>query len=219
MRMSSSSSGCSVSSRERDISGETTENDGFSVVAPMKETQRFSTAGSSASCWVLLNLCTSSMNSTVWRPDMPSSRRAASTAARTSLTPAVTAESSVNLRLVTWLTTYARVVLPVPGGPHSSSDIGASLSMSLRNGVPAAVRCRWPTTSSSVRGRIRTASGAAFSAARSSASSNKLSTPSSLLRVTTSKRRRFRPPARAAAPRARGRRAWRRCPPPCAARR
>ena len=136
MRMSSSSSGCSVSSRERDISGETTENDGFSVVAPMKETQRFSTAGSSASCWVLLNLCTSSMNSTVWRPDMPSSRRAASTAARTSLTPAVTAESSVNLRLVTWLTTYARVVLPVPGGPHSSSDIGASLSMSLRNGVP-----------------------------------------------------------------------------------
>ena len=30
------------------------------------------------------------------------------------------------------------MVLPVPGGPHSSSDIGASLSMSLRNGVPAA---------------------------------------------------------------------------------
>ncbi len=63
--MSSSSSGCSVSSSDRESSGETTENDGFSVVAPMKDTQRFSTAGSSASCCVLENRCTSSMNSTV----------------------------------------------------------------------------------------------------------------------------------------------------------
>ena len=47
-------------------------------------------------------------------------------AARTSFTPAVTADSSVKRRLVTSLTTWARVVLPVPGGPHSSSDIAAS---------------------------------------------------------------------------------------------
>ena len=79
-------------------------------------------------------------------------------------------------RLVTWLTTCASVVLPVPGGPHSTSDIGASLSMSWRSGVPGPIRCRWPMTSSRVRGRIRTASGAACPAARSSASSNKLST-------------------------------------------
>ncbi len=47
-------------------------------------------------------------------------------AARTSLTPAVTADSSVKRRLVTLLTTCASVVLPVPGGPQSSSDIAAS---------------------------------------------------------------------------------------------
>ena len=67
------------------------------------------------------------------------------------------------------------MVLPVPGGPQSSSDIGASLSTSLRNGVPVLVRCCWPITSSRVRGRIRTASGAAALAAASSASSNRLS--------------------------------------------
>ena len=141
----------------------------------MNETHRFSTAGSRASCCVLENRCTSSMNSTVCVPLIPSARRAASTAARTSLTPALTAESSTNRRLVTWLTTYASVVLPVPGGPHSSSDMGASLSISLRNGVPWPVRCRCPITSSTVRGRIRTASGAAASAAACSASSNRLS--------------------------------------------
>ena len=85
--------------------GATTENPSFSVVAPMNDTHRFSTAGSSASCCVLEKRCTSSMNSRVCLPLMPSSRRAASTAARTSLTPAVTADSSVNRRFVTWLTT------------------------------------------------------------------------------------------------------------------
>ena len=94
-----------MSSSDLDRSGETTEKLGFSVVAPMKLTQRFSTAGSSASCWVLLNRCTSSTNSTVCLPDRPSSRRAVSTAARTSFTPAETAESSVKRRFVTWLTT------------------------------------------------------------------------------------------------------------------
>src|SRR5580692_3938977 len=54
--------------------------------------------------------------------------------------------------------------------------MGASLSMIRRKGVPGAVRCRCPMTSSSDRGRIRTASGAAAAAARSPASSNKLST-------------------------------------------
>ena len=103
--MSSSDRLVKVSSRERDSSGLTTEKNGFSVVAPMNDTQRFSTAGSSASCWVLLNRCTSSMNSTVWTPVMPRSRRAVSTAARTSLTPAVTADSSTNLRRVTCETT------------------------------------------------------------------------------------------------------------------
>src|ERR1700757_4563771 len=52
--------------------------------------------------------------------------------------------------------------------------MGASLSISLRNGVPALVRWRCPITSSRVRGRIRTASGAGALAAASSASSNRL---------------------------------------------
>lgn len=82
-----------------------TEKKGFSVVAPMKVTQRFSTAGSRASCCALLKRCTSSTNRTVWRPDMPSSRRACSMAARTSLTPADTAETSTKRRLVTPATT------------------------------------------------------------------------------------------------------------------
>ena len=65
--MSSSVSGCKVSSNDRDSSGEITEKNGFSVVAAIRVTRRFSTAGSSASCCVFENRCTSSMNSTVWR--------------------------------------------------------------------------------------------------------------------------------------------------------
>lgn len=64
--MSSSVNGRSCSTSERDSSGETTENDGFSVVAATSSTVRSSTAPSSASCCVLENRCTSSMNSTVF---------------------------------------------------------------------------------------------------------------------------------------------------------
>ena len=98
--MSSSDSGSRVSSSDRDSSGETTEKNGFSVVAAMRVTQRFSTAGSSASCCPLLNRCTSSMNSTVCLPYKESWVLASSMTARTSLTPAVTADSSVNRRPV-----------------------------------------------------------------------------------------------------------------------
>ena len=63
--MSSSVSGFRVSSSERDSSGEITEKLGFSVVAAINVTSRFSTAGSSTSCWVLENRCTSSTKSTV----------------------------------------------------------------------------------------------------------------------------------------------------------
>ncbi len=63
--MSASVSGRRVSSSERLSRGEITENEGFSVVAAISVTSRFSTAGSSTSCWVLENRCTSSTNSTV----------------------------------------------------------------------------------------------------------------------------------------------------------
>ena len=62
--MSSSVSGLRVSNNDRDSSGEMTEKLGFSVVAAIRVTSRFSTAGSSTSCWVLEKRCTSSMNST-----------------------------------------------------------------------------------------------------------------------------------------------------------
>ena len=67
------------------------------MVAAMSVTHRFSTLGSRASCWEREKRCTSSMNSTVSSP--AARRRLASvTTARTSLTPAVTADSSTNLR-------------------------------------------------------------------------------------------------------------------------
>ena len=83
--------------------------------------------------------------------------------ARTSLTPAVTRR---------------QLDEPAPGGPATRGARGwscrcraaprgqrdrprsTSPSTSRRSGAPGASRCSWPTTSSSVRGRIRTASGA-----------------------------------------------------------
>jgi hypothetical protein len=102
---------------------------GFSVVAPTSDTQRFSTPGRSASCCVLLNRCTSSTNSTVSVPLCARARRAPVMTSRTSLTPAETAEISTKRRLVCRLISDAMVVLPVPGGPHSSSVSGWSASM------------------------------------------------------------------------------------------
>ncbi|MNY76657.1 hypothetical protein D3C86_2163110 [compost metagenome] len=66
--MSSSVSGCSVSSRERDSSGEMTENDGFSVVAAIRITQPFSTPGRRASCCAFVKRWISSRNRIVVCP-------------------------------------------------------------------------------------------------------------------------------------------------------
>ncbi len=114
--VSAAVSGCSCRISERLSSGATTENDGFSVVAATSSTIRFSTAASSASCWVLENRCTSSMNSTVCPPRM-AAIRAASITARTSLTPADSAESASKRRPVACEISEASVVFPVPGGP------------------------------------------------------------------------------------------------------
>ena len=149
--MSSSVSGCSASTSERDSSGETTENDGFSVVAATSSTSRSSTAPSSASCWVLENRCTSSMNSTVCCPRSRAgagrrrSRRAAPSRPTTARTarrsagscrrphpPARTARSR------------ASVVFPVPGGPCSSTDAAAPPSTSRRSGAPGAQQVGLP---------------------------------------------------------------------------
>src|SRR5207253_4535553 len=54
------------------------------------------------------------------------------------------------------------VVLPVPGGPHKIKEGNVlPLSIKRRNTRPLPTRCSWPTNSLRVRGRIRSASGAA----------------------------------------------------------
>ena len=65
--------------------------------------------------------------------------------------------------------TSARLVLPVPGGPWKIADTSRSASMARRNSFPGASRCSWPMYSSTVRGRIRVASGALMGAAADAA--------------------------------------------------
>src|SRR5690606_21594145 len=107
---------------ERDNSGEITENDGFSVVAAIRITQPFSTPGNRASCCALVNRWISSRNNTVETPYRSRAERAASITSRTSFTPAFTADSSTNLRPELCAIACARVVFPVPGGPHRITE-------------------------------------------------------------------------------------------------
>ena len=52
------------------------------------------------------------------------------------------------------------MVLPVPGGPHRIIEWSwPSVERAAQELARAPIRCGWPTTSSSVRGRIRSASG------------------------------------------------------------
>src|SRR6516225_378195 len=146
VRMSSEVSGRSCKIRDRDSSGATTEND--------------------ASCWVLENRCTSSMNNTVCSP-CSSARRAVSITARTSLTPADRADRASNRRPVVCEISAARVVLPLPGGPYRMTDATPAPSTRRRSGDPGASKWPCPTTSSSDAGRIRTASGAPADTPRS----------------------------------------------------
>ena len=127
---------------ERDSSGEITENEGFSVVAATNVIHPFSTAGNNASCCVLENRCTSSMNNTVRRPVMRPSR-APDTTSRTSRTPADTADNSIKRRPGPAASNVAMVVFPDPGGPHRITDesdagVSADSSRSRRNGAPGA---------------------------------------------------------------------------------
>src|SRR5215207_6815702 len=80
--------------------------------------------------------------------------------ARTSLTPADSADSASNRRPVACEMSDASVVLPVPGGPYRMTDAAPEPSTMRRSGEPGLSRWSWPTTSSSVAGRIFTASGA-----------------------------------------------------------
>ena len=95
---SSGSSDSSLTTTDRLSSGLMTEKLGFSVVAAMKVTSRFSTLGSNASCCDLEKRCTSSMNNTVSLPSETRRSCARLSTSRTSLTPEVTADSSSKTR-------------------------------------------------------------------------------------------------------------------------
>jgi hypothetical protein len=118
------------------MSGAFTSKNGFSVVAPMSVITPSSTAGRSASCWLLLKRWTSSRKRMVPLPSSSSRARAAAITSRTSFTPAVAADSETNWRFVRDATTDASVVLPVPGGPHRRIDDSRSVSMRARSGAP-----------------------------------------------------------------------------------
>lgn len=53
----------------------------------------------------------------------------------------------------------ANVVFPQPGGAHNTTEPRRPLSIAFRTVEPGARMCLWPWYSSSVRGRIRLASG------------------------------------------------------------
>ena len=101
--------------------------------------------------------------------------RARSMTSRTSLTPADTADNCSKWRLVVPATANASVVLPVPGGPQKMAELSRSCSTSRRSGRPGPTRCACPTTSSSVRGRKRAASGACWRSRSAAAELNRSS--------------------------------------------
>ena len=186
---------------QRESSAELTSKYGFSVVAPISVTRPSSTACSTESCCALLKRWISSMKRIVRTPFPPRRSRARAITARTSSTRAETAEISSNAAPVRSATMRAIVVFPVPGGPKRIIDGGRSSSIARRSAEPGASTCCWPTRSSSVDGRSRTASGA-FSAWRSRAASEKRSATREVCsRPDVAPRRGHRAPAGAASAR------------------
>ena len=142
------------------MSAEFTSKNGFSVVAPTSTSTRSSTAWSSASCWLRLNRWISSTNKMVRRPLMVRRLSAASISRRRSDTVPPMADTSTNVAFVVSATMCASDVLPVPAGPNRMTELRRSCSMALRSQLPRPTASSCPTSSSSERGRMRTARGA-----------------------------------------------------------
>src|SRR4051812_13503698 len=151
----------------RESSAEMISNDGFSVVAPMSRMLPFSTCGRKASCCALLKRWISSTNTSVrvpyWR-----ARSGCAMTSFVSLIPLSTAENSRNSAWLERAVMCASVVLPVPGGPQNRMLPVSSRSMATRSGLPGPRMCSCPMNSSSVRGRMRSASGRDLSMASES---------------------------------------------------
>src|SRR5690606_7254063 len=78
--------------------------------------------------------------------------------------PQVTADNLI-IAASAWLAiTSARVVLPVPGGPHKISENTRPASMAFFSALPSPIKCCWPAYSARLRGRIRAANGRKSSA-------------------------------------------------------
>ena len=138
-------------------------------------------------------------------------RSASATTSRTSFNPAATAESAtkrVGAAGLDAASSRASVVLPVPGGPQSTSEGREPDSSSERSGAPGATRWRCPTTSSSVRGRIRSASGAPPRARSCGAASGNSSSESPPAMPCSLPSRRTNEPPRANASAPRRKRGW-----------
>src|SRR6266542_621858 len=157
---SSSESGWREYTRQRERRAAFTSKDGFSVVAPIRMSVPFSTWGRKASCCPLLKRWISSTKRMVRLPPRARSVSASATTWRISLTPASTAEKGTKRAPATWAMRKATVVLPVPGGPQRIIECRRPSSSARRSTLPGPIRCCWPTTSSRLRGRIRSASGA-----------------------------------------------------------
>ncbi len=163
-------SACNTYTRVRESKGAITSKDGFSVVAPISVMLPASTCGRKASCWALLNRCTSSMNTIVRRP----ARRECSAADITSLIsliPVSTALNATNSDCVMRAISRASVVLPHPGGPHKIMEPISSRSICVRRGFPGPSSDSCPVNSSSVRGLMRSARGCPAALPLSSGSS------------------------------------------------
>ena len=87
------------------------------------------------------------------------------------------ADTSTKVALVCSAMTCASEVFPVPAGPKRMTELKLSPSMAPRNQLPGPTASVCPTTSSSVRGRMRTASGATSARRSFSIAVNKVSMP------------------------------------------
>ena len=95
----------------------------------------------------------------VRRPAVRSASARAS-ASRRSFRPAMTADIGTKFALVWEAMILASVVLPDPGGPHSTMEPRSSRRIALWRGEDGPTTLSCPAISSSEAGRIRSASGA-----------------------------------------------------------
>jgi hypothetical protein len=115
------------------------------------------------------------MNTMVRRP-VRNARSASAITRLISLMPESTALKAMNSERVSRAINRASVVLPQPGGPHRIIEPISSRAICVRSGLPGPSSASWPTNSSIVRGRMRSASGrsASDSSSRGPGWANKL---------------------------------------------